>query len=408
MDTTLQERVRRVSETILERREHCATEEATKMALIVPTLTEVFGYEVYDPRQVVPEYTVDFGTKKGEKIDYALMDDGKPVVLIECKTVGTPLDQAAAQLHRYFSVTDGSCRTAILTDGVKWRFYADLVDRNKLDQEPCFVFDFDAYDAEDVENLRVACRSDLGSMDRIDRMRELMYRRRIVAWLSRQFGTPDESFIGYLAKELHDGARTRNVIELFSRIVPRALAGHVNKVVQQRLRRAMNEKPEPEPEPEPSPKTADPAPTPRVRRPRGVLVVTRDGTRFASSDPGRTASSVFINTLSWLWGLGDDARKAITAAEGERGEIRRSPDAFGKGLTSAPIAPNDPDAPYANMTSSTAKKHDALTRIIETLDPTTRGRVSCSIETKPVAADEAGSPGDGVAAGPDTETDSQG
>lgn len=387
-----------MAETILERREHCATEEATKMALIVPTLTEVFGYEVYDPRQVVPEYTADFGAKKGEKVDYALIDDGKPVVLIECKAVGTPLDQAAAQLHRYFSVSDGSCRTAILTDGVKWRFYADLVDRNKLDQEPCFVFDFDAYDAEDVENLRIACRSDLGSPDRIDRMRELMYRRKIVTWLSRQFGTPDESFISYLAKELHDGARRRNVIELFGRIVPTALAGHVNKVVQQRLRRAMNEKPESEPEPEPESKPADPPPTPRARRPRGILVVTRDGTRFASSDPGRTASSVFINTLSWLWDTGDEARKAIRDAAEGGGEIRRNPDAFGKGMAYAPIAASDPETPYANMTSSTVKKHDALMKVIAALDPVTQGRVSCSVETKPAAT----SPGVGAAAEPDT------
>ena len=139
MDTTLTDRVRRMAEVIIARAPHCRTEEATKMSLIVPTLQDVLGYDCHDPQQVIPEFIADFGTKKGEKVDYALMGDGKPIVLVEAKPVGTPLDSATSQLHRYFSTTDGSCRTAILTNGTRWQFYGDLVDRNKLDRKPCFV-----------------------------------------------------------------------------------------------------------------------------------------------------------------------------------------------------------------------------------------------------------------------------
>ena len=64
--------------------EHLNTEEATKTSLVMPFI-QMLGYKIFDPTEVRPEYTADVGTKKGEKVDYALMLDGTPVVLIEAK-----------------------------------------------------------------------------------------------------------------------------------------------------------------------------------------------------------------------------------------------------------------------------------------------------------------------------------
>ncbi|MBQ5696296.1 MAG: endonuclease, partial [Clostridium sp.] len=63
-----------------------ATEEATKTALIMPFFS-LLDYDVFNPLEFIPEYTADIGTKKGEKVDYAIMKDGKPVILIEAKSV---------------------------------------------------------------------------------------------------------------------------------------------------------------------------------------------------------------------------------------------------------------------------------------------------------------------------------
>ena len=38
------------------------TEEATKTAFIIPFISEILGYDVTDPREVIPEYTADVGT----------------------------------------------------------------------------------------------------------------------------------------------------------------------------------------------------------------------------------------------------------------------------------------------------------------------------------------------------------
>src|ERR1044072_9903525 len=115
----------------IEHREVLLTEEAAKTALVMPFI-QALGYDVFNPSEVVPEYTCDVGTKKGEKVDYAICDAGKIKILVECKGASSPLNlNHAGQLFRYFSVTDA--RLAILTNGVVFQFYSDVDAPNKMD-----------------------------------------------------------------------------------------------------------------------------------------------------------------------------------------------------------------------------------------------------------------------------------
>ena len=49
------------------------TEEATKNAFVMPFISTILGYDVFNPSEVVPEFTADVGVKKGEKIDLSLI-----------------------------------------------------------------------------------------------------------------------------------------------------------------------------------------------------------------------------------------------------------------------------------------------------------------------------------------------
>ncbi len=110
-------------------RGHIQTEEATKNAFVLPFIGAL-GYDVFDPTEVVPEFTADVGIKKGEKVDYAILQEGKPILLFECKQCGVDLDAShASQLYRYFSVTEA--RIAVLTNGLMYRFYTDLENPNQ-------------------------------------------------------------------------------------------------------------------------------------------------------------------------------------------------------------------------------------------------------------------------------------
>jgi hypothetical protein len=99
---------------------HIQTEEATKNAFVLPFINAL-GYNIFDPTEVIPEFTADVGIKKGEKVDYAILKDGKPIILLECKWCGTNLDKEhASQLFRYFTTT--RVRFCVLTNGIKYKF----------------------------------------------------------------------------------------------------------------------------------------------------------------------------------------------------------------------------------------------------------------------------------------------
>ena len=115
--------IKQIAERVEKLKDNIKTEEATKNALVMPFI-QALGYDVFNPFEVVPEFICDIGTKKGEKIDYAIMRDGDPIILIECKHIEEELNSHDNQLLRYYHV---SCaKFGILTNGMEYRFYTDL------------------------------------------------------------------------------------------------------------------------------------------------------------------------------------------------------------------------------------------------------------------------------------------
>ncbi|MEM8827297.1 MAG: hypothetical protein AAGD40_10320, partial [Pseudomonadota bacterium] len=86
----MEEDLKRISETIREHKEVLETEEAAKNALVMPFI-QALGYNVFNPGEVIPEYTADVGKKRGEKVDYAICDGDEVRMLIECKPATSEL-----------------------------------------------------------------------------------------------------------------------------------------------------------------------------------------------------------------------------------------------------------------------------------------------------------------------------
>lgn len=125
--------IKQFSERIIALKNNVSTEEATKMSLVVP-LFQILGYDVFNPSEFCPEYVADVGIKKGEKVDYAILDNGQPTILIECKSCSEQLDKHSSQLFRYFGVSPA--KFGILTNGIIYRFFTDLEESNKMDLVP--------------------------------------------------------------------------------------------------------------------------------------------------------------------------------------------------------------------------------------------------------------------------------
>lgn len=214
-----------------------ATEEAAKNALVMPFINAL-GYNVFDPTEVVPEYTADVGIKKGEKVDYAIMRDGKPIMLFECKGCGAGLSRGhASQLYRYFSVT--SARVAVLTNGIQYHFYSDLDAPNKLDEKPFLEFDITNIQETLVPELRKLTKAQFDIDSITEAAGELKYTSEIKKILIAQMTDPDEELVKLLAGRVHKGRITGSVREQFTGIVRKAFRLFVHEQVSDRLKSAL-------------------------------------------------------------------------------------------------------------------------------------------------------------------------
>lgn len=220
-----------------EHREVLLTEEAAKTALVMPFL-QALGYDVFNPSEVVPEFTCDVGTKKGEKVDYAICRDGKISILIECKPSTVALNiNHAGQLFRYFSVTDA--RLAILTNGVTYQFYADIESPNKMDDKPFFTFSLDAIKQSDP---RVIEKFTKGTFD-IDAILQeaagLKLQLQLRQEIEKEFASPSDEFVAMLTRRVHDGRLTPAIRENFSKHVAAAINALIRELVTERLSTAL-------------------------------------------------------------------------------------------------------------------------------------------------------------------------
>lgn len=143
--------IKQLSEKIDRLKTNLQTEEATKNALVMPFL-QALGYDVFNPLEIVPEMCCDIGTKKGEKIDYAVIKEGKPTILIECKHWEENLELHNNQLIRYFTVSEA--KFGVLTNGIKYQFYTDLEEKNKMDKKPFLEIDLTKIKNDEIEELK--------------------------------------------------------------------------------------------------------------------------------------------------------------------------------------------------------------------------------------------------------------
>lgn len=215
------------------------TEEATKTALVMPFIHNLMGYDIFNPSEVVPEFTADTGTKKGEKVDYAVLHNGQIQILVEAKKVGEDLKlKHASQLYRYFSVT--AARIAILTNGTVYQFFSDLDATNKMDERPFLEVDFENLDESLIPELKKLSKERFDLEDILTSAGDMKYSNQIKKIIQQQFRDPDEELVKFLVSQVYEGKLTQSVKNDFKPIVKKAMTQYVNDQINERLQSAMN------------------------------------------------------------------------------------------------------------------------------------------------------------------------
>ncbi|MDW7668044.1 MAG: type I restriction endonuclease [Bacillota bacterium] len=213
------------------------TEEATKTSIIMPFF-QILGYDVFNPTEFTPEYIADVGIKKGEKIDYAILQNKEPVILIECKSIKEELSKHDSQLFRYFGTT--KAKFAILTNGVIYRFYTDLDEPNKMDEKPFLEIDMIELKDAQIPELKKFHKDNFDLNHIIDTAAELKYMGLIRGVIREEFTSPSDDFTRYILNQgVYDGVKTQNIVDRYKPILKRSLTSYINDLVNDKIQIAL-------------------------------------------------------------------------------------------------------------------------------------------------------------------------
>jgi len=234
---TTEAQIQALSERIRQHEDRISTEEAAKTSVVLPFL-QALGYDVFNPSEVIPEYTADAAGKKGEKVDYAIAIDGEFKILVECKGITVDLESRhLSQLYRYFSVT--SAKFAILTNGRFFEFYSDIEEPNKLDKKPFFVFDIADPRPASLSELKKFERSSFDEEAILATAEKLKYVSSVKSFLMQQMENPDRDFCKVVADGFYEGRVTHQVREMISSAIRTAFKEIIRDNVQERLSSAL-------------------------------------------------------------------------------------------------------------------------------------------------------------------------
>ena len=219
--------------------ENIKTEEATKTSIVLPFF-QLLGYDVFNPLEFVPEYTADAGTKKGEKVDYAILKNNEPIIIIEVKTINTELNNKHInQLFRYFSVT--KARFGILTNGTTYKFYSDLEEPNKMDMVPFLEIDLTNLNKDTVNELLKFKKEEFNVKDILSSASELKYESLIKNAIAEQFKNPSDQFIkALLTKDIYSGVKTQTVLDKFRNIVKLSIGDYINDLLNEKFQNVIS------------------------------------------------------------------------------------------------------------------------------------------------------------------------
>lgn len=287
MSTEFNDQIKQFATRVKQMQSNIQTEEATKMSMVIPFF-QLLGYDVFNPAEFCPEFTADVGIKKGEKVDYAIMEDGKPLILVECKWCGDKLDKHGSQLFRYFGAT--TAKFGILTNGILYKFYTDLEESNKMDLSP--FLEINLYDIKEYQlaELKKFCKSNFDSDNIFSTASELKYTSLMKGVLAAELENPSDDFIRFILANTYEGAKTQKVIDKFRPVVKKSLIGFINDLVNQKISSALNLK-------ESEPAENEETEAIEVEEPKSKIVTTQEEIEGFYIVRGILAGTVDVNDV---------------------------------------------------------------------------------------------------------------
>lgn len=230
--------LKQLSQKATQYKDNLQTEEATKTALIMPFIAAL-DYDVFNPMEVIPEMDCALVNKKSDKIDYSIMSNNKPIMLIECKQANVNLELHTTQLQKYYAASNA--KFGLLTNGIEYRFYADLDKVNIMDEKPFLVVNILDLSDSDIEQLKKFHKSYYNEGDILSSAQDLKYSTEIRSIISKEINSPSSEFVKFFSKQVYTGKATEKTIEFFTPIVKNCINDVINDIIQDRLNLASSQ-----------------------------------------------------------------------------------------------------------------------------------------------------------------------
>lgn len=234
MEITIQ--LKSLADKITQLKRKIETEESTKHAFVLPFI-HILGYDAFNPLEVVPEFTADLGLKKGEKVDYAIFQNGEPIIIVECKSWKEKLTVHNSQLFRYFHVT--KTRFALLTNGITYQFFTDLDDQNKMDQKPFLEFDITNLKENTINEIAKFHKANFNVDNIVSNASSLKYIKEIKKQINAELENPSNDFTKLFANKVYTGRLTEKVVDEFKDLVQKSVSQYINEKINDRLNAAL-------------------------------------------------------------------------------------------------------------------------------------------------------------------------
>jgi hypothetical protein len=162
--------------------------------------------------------------------------------LIECKHWAQNLSIHDGQLLRYFHVS--KAKFGLLTNGVCYRFYSDLVEPNKMDEKPFLEFNINEIKDNQIEELKKFHKAVFDAESITNTASELKYTNELKHLLQKELANPSPDFVKHFAKQVYPSNISAKVLEQFTNLTKKSIQQHISDLITDRLKTALTKEDE--------------------------------------------------------------------------------------------------------------------------------------------------------------------
>lgn len=202
----------------------------TENALILPFFN-MLGYNPFDVRAVEPEYEIGHEEQATKTVDYAIKEEGTPIMLLQCAEAKTDLDayeeeaRGEGSLFEYFGELEAD--VAAFTNGLTYRFYADLETSIRTEEHPFLEFNLLDYESDEIQALQRLSKPAFDNDEILSAAHDLQTSQLLRSYFARQWDSPDDHFVRFLAAQVYDGEISGSQLDRFRPLVRKVLGEFV-------------------------------------------------------------------------------------------------------------------------------------------------------------------------------------